>query len=409
MRAPTFVTETGWTDVALEAVERTLVTEQRVPAGSAHEYVVTEPGEAVATLCRLLRDRFEAVNSELEPPRVIIYAPSGDAAVSLAARLQGALFGTVTGDASAGLWGLSVLLPSAESRLETTLDEDKNTLSVLESSLRVMEMFACNRTSVLVTTASATRGLDFPQVTDVLNLGIVGSPADYVHRAGRVGRVGQLGRGAVVSVLCPSEVRLADDASLPHPVLHAACCCQGGMPGTAMDAAPSSDSNVGSGYVCVLPSCLLTFAPPFPSFPFFSLPACSRLRLLSQLPSGLLTHLPPHPGSPWLTLAHPRSHFTAPHRPPPPPTALSSQVSELLALGRELHFSPVERQPPPPTALAEVVRLSEEDEESVPAGEANEEAVQALADIYNLFDINEPAERPPPTDPPAQQDPPSDN
>jgi superfamily II DNA/RNA helicase len=29
-----------------------------------------------------------------------------------------------------------------------------------------------------------------PQVTDVLNLGIVGSAADYVHRAGRVGRVG---------------------------------------------------------------------------------------------------------------------------------------------------------------------------------------------------------------------------
>jgi len=27
-------------------------------------------------------------------------------------------------------------------------------------------------------------------VTDVLNLGIVGSAADYVHRAGRVGRVG---------------------------------------------------------------------------------------------------------------------------------------------------------------------------------------------------------------------------
>ena len=69
-----------------------------------------------------------------------------------------------------------------------------------------MEMFAANRTSVLVTTAAATRGLDFPQVTDVLNLGIVGSPADYVHRAGRVGRVGQLSRGTVMSVLCPAEV-----------------------------------------------------------------------------------------------------------------------------------------------------------------------------------------------------------
>ena len=177
-----------------------------------------------------------------------------------------------------------MLLPSAESRLEETLDTDTNTLNVLESSLRVMEMFACNRTSVLVTTAAATRGLDFPQVrrrpcsataspssssspanchpldvalallalapalhprhppvapahlppltsprspspahlppltsprspppasrqvTDVLNLGIIGSPADYVHRAGRVGRVGQTERGSVLSVLCAAEV-----------------------------------------------------------------------------------------------------------------------------------------------------------------------------------------------------------
>ena len=136
---------------------------------------------------------------------LVVFAPSAEAAVELADRLQGALFGTLSGDASAGLWGLSVLLPSAEARLDAREGED-GTLNVLESSLREMEMFACDRTSVLVTTAAATRGLDFPQVTDVFNLGIVGSPADYVHRAGRVGRVGQSERGSVVSVLCPSEV-----------------------------------------------------------------------------------------------------------------------------------------------------------------------------------------------------------
>lgn len=241
---------------------------QRVPAGSSHEYIVSEPREAVATLCRMLRERFERHEaettkrseegkaeegkaeaeaeasaegkaedvtdvveaergaeeaeeaeaapiyemeaqasdaSESPPPRVVVFAPSAEAAVELADRLQGALFGTLSGDASAGLWGLSVLLPSAEARLDAREGED-GTLNVLESSLRVMEMFACDRTSVLVTTAAATRGLDFPQVTDVFNLGIVGSPADYVHRAGRVGRVGQSERGSVVSVLCPSEV-----------------------------------------------------------------------------------------------------------------------------------------------------------------------------------------------------------
>lgn len=146
------------------------------------------------------------VNSDTEPPRVVVFASGAEAAVTLASQLQGALFGTLSGDASAGLWGLGVLLPSTESALNSRISSDNTTLSVLESSLRVMEMFACNRTSVLVTTAAATRGLDFPQVTTVLNLGIVGSAADYVHRAGRVGRVGQNGRGSVISVLSSSEV-----------------------------------------------------------------------------------------------------------------------------------------------------------------------------------------------------------
>ena len=95
-------------------------TEQRVPAGHSHRYVVVKPSDAVAVLCRLLRARFEAANSETEPPRVVVFAPSAEAAVRLASQLQGALFGTLSGDASAGLWGLSVLLPSAEARLDTT-------------------------------------------------------------------------------------------------------------------------------------------------------------------------------------------------------------------------------------------------------------------------------------------------
>ena len=46
--------------------------------------------------------------------------------------------------------------------------------------------------NVLVTTPLATRGLDFPAVTHVFNLGLVGSAADYLHRAGRAGRIGQV-------------------------------------------------------------------------------------------------------------------------------------------------------------------------------------------------------------------------
>ena len=72
---------------------------------------------------------------------------------------------TLDSSLQAGLWGLSVLLPSAEDTLTSrSVGEGEDaTFAVLESSLRVMEMFRANQTSVLVTTAAATRGLDFPQ------------------------------------------------------------------------------------------------------------------------------------------------------------------------------------------------------------------------------------------------------
>ena len=68
----------------------------------------------------------------------------------------------------------------------------------------------------------------------------------------------------------------------------------------------------------------------------------------------------------------------------------AAEVDELLALGRELNFSPCERKPPDAISLSEVVRLSEDDEEQLAAGEKNEDAVQVLADIYNLLDTAEP-------------------
>ena len=62
--------------------------------------------------------------------------------------------------------------------------------------------------AVLVFSIDNQRGLDFPDVTEVFNLGIVGSAADYLHRAGRVGRIGQSELGRIISVLQPAEVRV---------------------------------------------------------------------------------------------------------------------------------------------------------------------------------------------------------
>ncbi|GMI14077.1 hypothetical protein TrVE_jg2955 [Triparma verrucosa] len=53
--------------------------------------------------------------------------------------------------------------------------------------------FKCGRTPVMVATDVASRGLDIPNVTQVVNFDLPGNIDDYVHRIGRTGRVGNTG------------------------------------------------------------------------------------------------------------------------------------------------------------------------------------------------------------------------
>lgn len=69
-------------------------------------------------------------------------------------------------------------------------------------------------------------------------------------------------------------------------------------------------------------------------------------------------------------------------------------MDDLLALGRTLQFQPIERAPPQPSSLSSVFSdtTPDDDEVQIAAGEANEQAVQALSDLYNLLDTDEPFE-----------------
>lgn len=58
--------------------------------------------------------------------------------------------------------------------------------------------------SVLVTSDVSARGVDYPGVTRVIQVGIPSSTDQYVHRIGRTGRAGTQGRGDIV--LLPWEV-----------------------------------------------------------------------------------------------------------------------------------------------------------------------------------------------------------
>lgn len=102
---------------------------QRVPSGSAHEYIVCDGNDAaIGTCCRLLRRVFtrreEASSADKDttlqppsdsaamqesqlvldaadvndPPRVVVFTPSAEAAVSVATKLQAALWADVEGE-----------------------------------------------------------------------------------------------------------------------------------------------------------------------------------------------------------------------------------------------------------------------------------------------------------------------
>lgn len=56
-----------------------------------------------------------------------------------------------------------------------------------------LDLFRSGRTSILVATAVAARGLDIPNVTHVVNYDLPSDIDDYVHRIGRTGRAGNVG------------------------------------------------------------------------------------------------------------------------------------------------------------------------------------------------------------------------
>jgi ATP-dependent RNA helicase DDX3X len=56
-----------------------------------------------------------------------------------------------------------------------------------------LKWFKTGRTPILVATDVAARGLDIPNVTQVINFDLPSNIDDYVHRIGRTGRVGNIG------------------------------------------------------------------------------------------------------------------------------------------------------------------------------------------------------------------------
>jgi len=79
-----------------------------------------------------------------------------------------------------------------------------NSLQKMRRRQACLAKFKAGKSTILVATDVASRGLDLPKVSVVINLGLPMESDDYVHRAGRTARAGR--PGLVVSVLTEQDV-----------------------------------------------------------------------------------------------------------------------------------------------------------------------------------------------------------
>lgn len=73
-----------------------------------------------------------------------------------------------------------------------------------KSRMEALELFSTRVARVLVATDVASRGLDIPLVSVVLNFDVPGSPDDYIHRAGRTARANQ--SGEVITLITERDI-----------------------------------------------------------------------------------------------------------------------------------------------------------------------------------------------------------
>ena len=74
---------------------------------------------------------------------------------------------------------------------------------------KALSEFKQGKVSILVATDIAARGLDIPQMPQVVNFDLPNVPEDYVHRIGRTGRAGEAGH-AISLVSADESKQLAD-------------------------------------------------------------------------------------------------------------------------------------------------------------------------------------------------------
>jgi ATP-dependent RNA helicase MSS116 len=131
----------------------------------------------------------EAAGREAKPFKAIVYLNSA-ANVELSARVFEELKG------EGGTFGKHPLYPAEVLEMHSRLTQERRT--------RISERFRRLKSGILFSTDVTARGMHFPHVTHVIQLGVPPNQEQYVHRIGRTGRADQTGEGWIF--ICDHDV-----------------------------------------------------------------------------------------------------------------------------------------------------------------------------------------------------------
>lgn len=165
----------GWLD---DPVHVSLGLDEPVPPGLQHRYMVVPAQRKLAVLCRQIRVDLKEQGDDAAPTRVMVFAPTSEAAQACASPIRNVLWGAHK---------VAVLLPKGE------------------EPIKALHSFRDNKSSLLIATPQAARGLDLPAVSHVYNLGPPEDPTEYLHRAGRAGRIGSPVGGVITTLVTPEH------------------------------------------------------------------------------------------------------------------------------------------------------------------------------------------------------------
>jgi len=162
--------------------EGDLATHDKVP-----QKIITTPGleNHLPALFELAKTEMEKhANGEGPPFKAIVYLQA-TSNVQLAYNV----FDNLT-EENAGRYGKHPLAPAAILSIHGQLSQERRSYTT--------EKFRRAHSAILFSTDVTARGMDFPNVTHVVQLGLPSNREQYVHRIGRTGRADKAGTGVLI-------------------------------------------------------------------------------------------------------------------------------------------------------------------------------------------------------------------